>query len=139
MTARNESLFSQLPLTFQIFCECFPLLCPFYMVALYLLVVEELRRVWIAVIEIIAIINDFSVLNLATAEYEVIEYLITNETDKGTGGKEHLVAKTEFHARKQAQLLVKRLLHVVETQFTGIHIEPFDVIFSEEHILRISN
>ena len=44
--------------------------------------------------------DDFAVLNLATAEYQIIEYLATDETDKGTARKEFLVAQTEFYARK---------------------------------------
>ena len=110
MTAQGGRLFLQFALTIEVSCKCFPLLCSFCTVGLHPLVVEKLWRIGIAVVEIIAIINDFAVLNLATAKYEVIEYLVTDETDKGAAGKECQVAQTEFHARKQAQLFVKRLL-----------------------------
>ena len=82
-------------------------------VGLYALVINELQR--IAVVEIIAIVVDnFAILNLATAEYQVIEYLATDESDEGAAGKERLIAETEFYAGEQAQFLVKGLLHVAE-------------------------
>ena len=84
MTAQGGRLFLQFSLTFQIFRECLPLGRPFCTIGLHLLVIEELRRIGRAVVEIIAVaIDDSAVLDLATAEYEIIEYLATDEADKG--------------------------------------------------------
>ena len=129
MTARSGRLFPQFALTFQVFCEYLPLLCPLSTVGLHTLVIDELRR--IAVVKVVVTVVYDSTINLATAEYEIIEELATDEPDKGTAGKECQVAQTEFYAGKQAQLLVKRLFHVMKAQFAGVDVEPFDVIFIE--------
>ena len=40
---------------------------------------------------------------------------------------------------KGLHTLVERFVHVLEFDFASGHIEPFNVILGEEHILRISN
>ena len=81
MTAQGGRLFLQFALTFQIFCEGFPLRSVLFAVSLYCISIDELKG--IAIVEIVmAIIYNFAV-NLSTAENEVVEHLATDKADVG--------------------------------------------------------
>jgi len=94
-------LLLQFALALQIFRGCIPLLRSFSTIGLHTLVVDELQGIAVVKVIVIVVVYDFAV-HLSTAEYEVIEYLATDETDKGTAGKECLIAQTEFYAGMQS-------------------------------------
>ena len=72
MTAQGGRLFLQFALTFQIFCEGFPLRSVLFSVSLHCISIDELKR--IAVVEIVIAIERNYAINLSVAENEVVEY-----------------------------------------------------------------
>ena len=70
---------------------------------------------------------------------KVGEYPTIPVTDETADHKQGIVAQMELDFVKGLHTLVERFVHVLKLDFASGHIEPFDVILSEEHILRISN
>ena len=79
MTARGGRLFSQFAFTIQIFRELLPLRGPTDAVGLHGLIVDEL---WgIAVLEIVAVVDDLPIFDTPLTEHKVKEYLAADEAD----------------------------------------------------------
>ena len=79
MTARGGRLFPKFALAFQIFRELLPLCDSIDAVGLHGFIVDELRG--IAVLEVIAVVDDLPAFDAPLAEHKVEEYLTTNEAD----------------------------------------------------------
>jgi hypothetical protein len=90
MTAQGRRLFPQFAFTFHIFSESLPLRGSLYTVGLHTLVIDKLKGV--AVVEIVVTVIDYFTVNLSAAEYEVIEYLVTDETDVGSSARKEVFA-----------------------------------------------
>ena len=69
---------------------------------------------------------------------KVGEYPTIPVTDETADHKQGIVAQMELDFVKGLHTLVERFVHVLELDFASGHIEPFNVILSEEHILRVT-
>ena len=95
MTAQGGRLFLQFALTFQIFCEGFPLRSVLFAVSLYCISINELKG--IAVVEVVVAIKRNFAVHLSVAEDEVVEDTAVPQSDETADHKQSIVTQTDLN------------------------------------------
>lgn len=93
--------------------------------------IDELK--WVAIVEVVMTVVDYLAVNLPAAEYKVIEHLAADKTYKGgSARKEVFATDIEIDPGKQRDFFTQRFHRVAETQFPGVHVEPFNIILGKK-------